>query len=341
MTDIDILIPVLNEENSLKECLESVVSFEIPEKTGVHIYVIDGMSEDRSREIIEDFRKKFSNITLLENPNRIQSSALNIGIKQSKSKFILRLDAHSSYPRDYLLKCHETMLRTNSDNVGGIAITEPGSNSYSALVVQSLTTHWFGVGNSGFRIGISEGEVDTVPYGFFNSDIFKKLGLFDERLVRAQDYEFNARIKQNGGKIWLNPNISFSYKNQSSFFNFLKKQIFLEAPYNAYMWYLAPYTFNVRHSITCFFSLGVIGGITLSSFSSIIKIIFIFVMGLYLLLSIYSSFMQAIRYRKVMHIFSLPFAFLLFHFLHGLGVIYGLLMILIKNSPVNKKNSIP
>ena len=115
--------------------------------------------------------------------------------------------------------------------------------------------------------------------------------------------------------------------------HFLKKQIFLEAPLQC-IWQF----FNVRHSITCF---SLCHRRPFSSFSSIIKIIFIFVMGLYLLLSIYSSFMQAIRYRKVMHIFSLPFAFLLFHFLHGLGVIYGLLMILIKNSPVNKKNSIP
>ena len=92
-------------------------------------------------------------------------------------------------------------------------ISEPGNDSYSAALVQSLTTHWFGVGDSGFRTNAKEGPSDTVPYGFFDKRIFKKIGLYDERLVRAQDYEMNNRIIKNNGLIWLNPKIFFYYNH--------------------------------------------------------------------------------------------------------------------------------
>ena len=168
---------------------------------------------------------------------------MNLIIKKGEGDYILRLDAHTIYDREYLKNCLETALRTNSDNVGGVLRTLPGSTSYSAKVVQALSTHPFGVGNSSFRIGAEEGSVDTVPFGFFKRSIFDKVGLFDERLLRAQDYELNRRIINYGGKIWLNPAIKAQYFNQPSLIKFFKKIFTLEAPYNAYMWYFAPYTF--------------------------------------------------------------------------------------------------
>ena len=336
MIKIDVLVPVFNEEAYLESCLLSINDFEVPDDVELMIYIIDGMSEDKSREIIETHYSNQMNIILLDNPKRIQSAALNKGIARGEGQYILRLDAHSSYPKNYLRLCLETMQRTKSSNVGGIVVTEPGSDSYSALIVQALTTHWFGVGNSGFRIGAEEGEANTVPYGFFDAEIFERIGSFDERLVRAQDYEFNCRIKENGGKIWLNPAIRISYKNQSSFFRFLKKQLYFEAPYNSYMWYLAPYTFNLRHSITGLFTFGFISGILLSKFSIFIEVIFLSVMALYGLLAIFSSFTQARKYKQKRHLLSLPFAFFSFHFIHGIGILYGLLLVLIKKSPVQK-----
>ena len=181
---------------------------------------------------------------------------------------------HSKYPRNYLKLCYETALRTGAENVGGLFITKPGGDNYQASLVQALTTHKFGIGNAGFRIGMPEGKTDTVPYGFYKKDIFSKIGFLDERLVRAQDYEFNRRIIKKGGIVWRNPDIHVHYYNQPTLFKFLIKQIKFEAPYNAYMWSLAPYTFAYRHAITGVFSAGVIGGILLSPCSLFIKNIF-------------------------------------------------------------------
>ena len=335
---VSILIPCRNEEKFVENCLKSVLSFKGLEIIDYEVLVIDGMSIDHTKEIIQTIITQFpaSEINIIDNPKKIQSAALNIGINRAKGDFILRLDAHSVYPQDYLIKLLETSLHTNADNVGGIINTYPFDNSYSARLVQALTTHKFGVGNSGFRVGAKEGLVDTVPYGFFRKEIFKKVGFFDERLVRAQDYEFNCRIRASGGKVWINPAIQLQYFNQPDLYSFLKKTFIWEAPFNAYMWYLAPYTFNLRHSITALFTSGVLIGGCLSLLSKYVFIAYTFIIAIYFFLAIISSIQQAFRFRNIFHIFTLPFSFFLFHSLHGAGILFGSFMLLIKQSPVQR-----
>lgn len=339
---IDILVPVLNESEYILNCLDSITRFKKPDDAIVNIIVVDGMSEDDTLEKIERFKENHSNIRILKNTNRIQSSALNIGIKASKANYIMRIDAHSIYPDDYLINCIETIRRTNADNVGGIAITESADDSLNAILVQAITTSIFGVGNSGFRIGANEGPADTVPYGFFRRASFDNFGLFDERLARAQDFELNSRIKKLGGIIWLNPKIYFRYFNQKSLFRFLKKQFILEAPYNAYMWYLAPYTFNFRHSITLFFSIGFIGGNVLLFFWPLffLNYLFVGIMIIYLTLSIYFARIQAKKYRVFLLYVLLPIGFFLFHLVHGLGIIQGIFQLIFRTAPIIRSNKL-
>ncbi len=333
---IDIIIPVFNEEKFIKKCLDAILSFEIPKDVECKIFIVDGGSNDQTLSILQSYLDNHLNLVLLHNIKKFQSYAMNLALKSSEADFIMRLDAHSIYPKNYLALCYETMRDKKVQNTGGIIETLPGSNSYGAQIVQALTTHKFGVGNSGFRTEFQGGYVDTVPFGFFTKEIFEEIGVFNESLVRAQDYEFNKRILKNGGKIWLNPEIKIKYFNQSSFLKFFKKQFFLEAPYNAYMWYLAPYTFAYRHAITGVFTLGFFGGLLLSPFNSYMKFIYISVLVLYALISLISAFQQAYRYNFFRHLIFLPFSFFCFHIIHGLGIIMGLIKILFKSSPVQK-----
>lgn len=333
---IDILIPVYNEESYIENCLKTVCDFEVPKNIEINIFLIDGGSNDMTINIIEKFISKKQNFFLLKNIHKTQAHAMNIGIRNSHGEFVMRLDAHSLYPKDYLKLCYETMQNVKADNIGGMIQTLPGADTYGAQVVQALTTHPFGVGDSGFRTNLSSGYVDTVPFGFFKRNIFEKIGLFNESLVRAQDYEFNKRILHNKGKIWLNPNIVIKYYNQSSFIKFLKKQFFYEAPYNSYMWYVAPYTFSYRHAITGLFTIGLIGGLIVAPFNIYIKIVYYFVLSLYLLMSVIASFQQSFRFKLLRHLLLLPLSFFSFHIFHGLGVIIGLIKILFKTAPIQK-----
>jgi len=332
---ISIIIPVRNEELFIENCIQSVLGFELPENILTEIIILDGMSNDKTVEILKT-RFNRENIKIMQNPGKIQSTALNMGIHISNGEYILRLDAHAKYPKDYLKKLIETSKRIDADNIGGVWKTNPGGTNYGAQIVQAITTHKFGIGNSNFRVGHKEGAVDTVPFGFYKRSTFDKIGNFDERLVRAQDYEFNRRIIKTGGIIWQNPKIIIDYYNQKFFNKFLKKQFLLEGPYNAYMWYLAPYTFSYRHLITPIFTAGIIFGLILSSVNYLLAYIYLSVLILYLLLALISGVQQAFRYRKFSFVFTLPFSFFLFHFIYGLGTLLGIIRLITKTSPIFK-----
>ena len=216
----------------------------------------------------------------------------------------------------------------------------PGADNYGAHVVQALTTHKFGVGNSGFRTGSKEGIADTVPYGFFKRSLVETTGFYNEQLVSGEDYEFNCRIRRSGGKVWLNPLIQVQYFNQPSLCQFYNKQFLREGHYNAYMWYLAPYTFAFRHAVPGVFSLGVIAGSALSIFSGFAFNIFIGVMMLYGVIAIISSVQQAFRYKKASFVFSLPLCFFGFHFSYGLGILSGITKIFLNIAPVKRSNKL-
>lgn len=334
-----IAIPIYNEEKYIISFLNSVLRFKIPNNVEVSVFLIDGMSNDGTRSLINNFIKDHKNFKLVDNPDRYQSQALNIIIKKYESDYIMRLDAHTIYPENYLMNCYSVSKKINAENVGGVLLTMQSLDRYESALVQALTTHSFGVGNSFFRTKNQfSKEVDTVPFGFFKTKVFKQIGLFDERLIRCQDYEFNRRIKLNGGKIWIDSNIISSYYNKPTLKQFYSKQFFKDAPYNPYMWYLAPYTFELRHAITGLFFSGLLIGGVLSYFFDFIMYIYVAVVLLYMILSILSSIQQSIRYRKILHVLILPFCFFTYHFIHGFGVIIGVIKLLFGIAPVQKNS---
>jgi glycosyltransferase involved in cell wall biosynthesis len=286
--------------------------------------------------LVSSFAKRDPRISLIDNPGRLQAQGLNVGIARAAGEWIMRLDAHAIYPPDYLRLCYETARRTGADNVGGGCTTLPGDSSFGAKVVQALTTHRFGVGNSGFRTSAPEGPRDTVPFGFFRRDVFNRAGLFDERLERAQDYEFNRRIARRGGTVHFSPTIRSTYYNLPSFLGFLKKQATKQGPFNAYMWYLAPYTFATRHAVTGLFALFFWSGAVLASTSPLLAAGYACVLLLYLALALISGIQQAVRFRDWRLALSLPPAFFLFHMVHGTGVLAGLARLALRASPVQR-----
>jgi glycosyltransferase involved in cell wall biosynthesis len=324
-----------NESEHIADCLVSILKFERPPGYGIEVLVIDGMSDDGTRDIVTRLALEHPEIRLLDNPRKITPCAFNTAIAHSRGDYILIFSSHAQYSATYLTESIETAHRTRAANVGGVFITLQNGTTYGASLVQALTTHKFGVGSS-FRTDMTEGPADTVSYGCYQRQIFDRLGRFDERLIRAQDYEYNRRIAHAGGLIWKNPRIQVFYYNQKSIAAFLRKQLRLEAPFNAYMWYLAPYAFAPRHAITGVFAAGFLGGLLLSPFYSWIAWPFLAVMGLYSLLAILSAIQQAFRFRQPLHALCLPLCFFLYHFIHGLGLLSGLVQLTFGRAPVQQ-----
>lgn len=177
----------------------------------MEVFVVDGMSTDGTREVVLTFKERHPFIQLLDNPKQIVPTALNIGIARSSGDIILRMDAHTIYPKEYVSRCVDYLFRYDVDNVGGVWVTMPGGPGIVAAAIAAALSSPFGAGDARFRIGAKAPQyVDTVPFGCYRRELFDRIGFFDEDLIRSQDSEFNFRIIKNGGKILLVPDI-FSY----------------------------------------------------------------------------------------------------------------------------------
>lgn len=182
-------------------------------KGDLEIILVDGMSKDRTREIVATYTAKYPFIRMIDNPERIAPCAMNRGIKEAKGNVIMRLDAHVYYPKNYFSLLVEKLNELpGAENVGALCNTLPVNDSITAQSIAAVLSSSFGMGNSHFRVGADkEMEVDTVPFGCFHRSIFDKVGLYDEELVRNQDDELNARIIKSGGKIYLIPQLVCEY----------------------------------------------------------------------------------------------------------------------------------
>lgn len=207
---ITVLIPCLNEENYIEDCVTSLINNN--KEIDFDILIIDGKSVDGTIPILNKLASNFSNVKWIENTRRTVPYALNLGILQSPSEFIIRVDAHCTYPLDYIATLVEHMSDPSVANVGGGWSSRPGAETAEAMVVCKVTADKFCVGNAQYRIGAEAPMfTDTVPFGCYRRSVFDDIGMFDEEMTRNQDDELNSRIVKNGGKILLLPNLEIIY----------------------------------------------------------------------------------------------------------------------------------
>lgn len=208
---VSIIIPCRNEEQYIGKCLDNIIMSTYPAER-LEILVVDGMSNDGTRERILPYTERYPFVRLIDNPMKITPAAMNAGIKNASGDIIIRADAHAAYPSDYVSKLVAWMERTGADNVGGVLVTRPGGEGRMAAAIAVAVLHPFGVGNFYFRIGTAKPRwVDTVPFGCWRKSVFARIGLFDEDLVRNQDDELNFRLLRAGGRLLLVPDIVVKY----------------------------------------------------------------------------------------------------------------------------------
>ena len=213
---VTVILPCRNEAAHISACLDSILGSAHPAER-LEVLVVDGMSDDGTRELIEQYAKTYPRIRMLDNPNRVVPTALNIGIRAATGDVIVRMDGHVVYPPEYIPRLVDALLADGADNVGGCLITLPSDGSPVAQAIAIAMSHPFGVGFARFRIGARDAQdVDTVPFGCFRRSLFKRVGLFDEELVRNQDDEFNHRIITKGGRVRLIPDVVCYYYARGS-----------------------------------------------------------------------------------------------------------------------------
>jgi|SRR5581483_812063 len=320
--ELSIIIPCRNEEQYIGPCLDSLLAGDYP-KDKLEVLIIDGGSTDRTGDILREYIKKFPFIRVLDNPKKITPVALNIGIKNARGSIIMRIDAHASYDKNYITECVKYLKEYNADNVGGVVWAEPIVPTLFAKAIARLYSHPFGVGYSFFRIGVIEPrETDTLFGGCYKREVFDKIGLFNENLVRSQDMEFNIRLKKAGGKILLLPNIVSYYHPRTTFKAFFKHNV-LDGQWAILPLRYVKTPFRLRHYVPLVFVVTLLVLSIASFYSWIFLIPLVGILGLYISLMIYFSFKTSLREKDARFMIIMPMAFMTRHFGYGIGEIIG------------------
>jgi len=319
---ISIIIPCYNEKEIIEKCLDSILMQDY-QKDRMEILVVDGMSTDGTRKIITDYANKHASLRMLDNPKQIVPTAMNIGIKSCAGQIIIRMDAHAQYPQDYVRKCVQYLKEYNVDNIGGICLTLPGAETMVAKAIALAVTSSFGVGNSLFRIGVKKPTlVDTVPFGCYRREVFDKIGLFDEDLVRNQDTEFNLRLKKAGGKILLVPDIASYYYARDTYSKLLK--MYLQYGYFRVLTLRkVGKVIGFRQLVPAIFVTSLMIWLLLSFFSEVFLFLFIAEFALYFIVNTFVSLSLAIKKKEILPFPLLIVAFLVSHFGFGFAYLGG------------------
>lgn len=331
---VSIIIPCRNEENYIKQCIDSFLNQSYPKEL-IEIIIADGMSTDNTRNIINEMSKEHNNIVLIDNKKFTAPAGMNLGIRKSKSDIIIIFGAHAYADKDFV---KENVLALANKEIGcaGGVITTVNDSIKGEAIAEAMSCP-FGVGNALFRYSDKEAFVDTVGFGAYDRNFIIDIGLFDEELVRNQDDELNFRVQKSGKKILLNPKIKSTYYSRGDFKK-LWRQYYQYGFWKVRVIQKHNKPASVRHLIPLMFVLFLLFGGIASIFSKLILGGYLLTILLYLILD--AIFSIKISKKKNFKLF--PYIFITFPILHisyGIGFILGLFNFYIfKSKNIEEKN---
>jgi glycosyltransferase involved in cell wall biosynthesis len=322
--EVSLVIIALNEEKSLPKLLQDIQS-QTFEHDKIEIILVDGMSEDRTRSIMEDFAQTydFYDIICQNNPKIIQASGWNTGIQHSTGKVIIRLDAHARLPEDFIEKCI-AYIKQGHDICGGKVKNYVPEKTKWSLVVNMAEDSMFGGSIAAFRHKDEAGYVDTLAFAACKREIFEKIGSFNEKLLRTEDNEMHYRMRKAGYKFYYTPDI-MSYRETRPTFKKLLRQKYLNGYWVGLTVKICPKCFSIYHFVPLMFVLGIVGT-TICSCMGLWQLAAV-MWGLYglfdVVMSVASCFAGA---EKSIYCLMLPILFLVLHVGYGLGTLKGILL---------------
>jgi succinoglycan biosynthesis protein ExoA len=329
MPEVSVIVPCYNEEATICMLLDSL-SLQTFAGQNIEIIISDGMSTDRTRAEIRAWQEEHKdvNIRIVDNPNKNIPSGLNRAIQSAQGEFLVRLDAHSIPNEDYIEKSVNALKEGRGDNVGGIWRIVPGNDNLIARSIAAAAAHPLGVGGVQYRIGGQAQSVDTVPFGAFHLKLVKRIGLYDETLLSNEDYEYNARIRNEGGVVWFDPEIQSKYISRSTFRD-LARQYWRYGYWKFQMLWRYPKTIRLRQGLPPLFLLILLFLIVLSLFFYpaiwILSLVILFYTSALLVAGIQS----ALKYGSSSMLVGVPFAILVMHFSWGSAFLWSFIKTLI------------
>lgn len=329
---VSIIVPCYNEEATIGHLLDSILAQTYPREQ-MELIISDGMSTDRTREVIAAFQKEHADLVVrvMENSVRTIPSGLNQAIRESRGGIIVRLDAHSIPIPEYVELCVSAHQSGKGDNVGGAWEIHAGAETWMAESISFAAAHPLGAGDAQYRLNAKAGAVDTVPFGSFRRGLIDKIGGFDETLLANEDYEFNTRVRESGGTVWLEPSIRSVYFSRDTFGK-LALQYWRYGFWKFKMLRRYPQTLRWRQALPPAFVSSLITLIVLSLWIVFMRYILAVLLFIYVISLGLAGLKLAIEKQKGFLLWGLPLAITTMHFAWGAGFLWsGILSMFKKN----------
>ncbi|MEA2309181.1 MAG: succinoglycan biosynthesis protein ExoA [Thermoleophilaceae bacterium] len=259
--DASVLIPVLNEERYIRD---TVAAMQAQRFDGsVEFLFMDGRSADRTKAILEELSTADSRIRVFDNPGRSSTAGLNVGLRNARGEYIVRMDAHTFYPEDYIARGVERLRRGDVVWVAGPQVPY-GTGRWSRRVALALGS-WFGTGGSARwgadANGGGERELDTGVFaGLWHRATVEEHGGWDEGWPINQDSELAARVLRAGGRIVSLPELGARYVPRDSLSG-LARQYWRYGNYRAKTASRHPESLDPRHLFAPGVALAVVGSV--------------------------------------------------------------------------------
>ncbi|MCC6261616.1 MAG: glycosyltransferase family 2 protein [Anaerolineales bacterium] len=322
---VSIIVPCYNEEKTIHYLLSAVYAQTYP-RIQIELIISDGNSTDSTAAVISAFAREHADLKIrqIENSRRTIPSGLNQAIRESRGEIIIRLDAHSIPVPEYVARCVQAHQEQKGDNIGGVWEIRPGAQTWIAEAIAFAAAHPLGVGDALYRLNAKAGAVDTVPFGSFRRSLVERIGLFDETLLANEDYEFNARIRETGGVVWLDPSLRSVYFSRSDLGK-LARQYWRYGFWKLRMLRRYPQTLRWRQALPPLFVLSLLTLSVLSLWVAPVIYLLMAQMLVYILVLMAAGAKLAFQKKKAFLVLGLPLAITTMHLAWGTGFLWSAL----------------
>jgi glycosyltransferase involved in cell wall biosynthesis len=290
----------------------------------MEVLVVDGLSTDGTRAIVEDLAAHDPRVRLVDNPGGTTPLALNRGLAVARGTVIARVDAHTDLDADYLPRCVAALASHDADAVGGVMITVARSAGVVGRAIVAALSHRFGVGRSAFRTGARAPRwVDTVFNACYRRELFDRVGSFNSHLARGQDMEFHRRVAAAGGRMLLLPDVACRYWARSDLAGFWRHN------WQNGVWAVLPFLYSHgapvrgRHLVPMAFAAVLLLASAMAPFATLGRVVLALLGVTYLLAATVASIDAGRRRRDWAIVSVLPLMFATLHVAYGLGSLWG------------------
>lgn len=320
---VSVIVPCYNEQATIRDLLINLYHQDYPLQA-MEIIISDGMSSDETRNIIKQFHINHPELEILivDNEQRTIPAGLNRALEAARGRYIVRLDAHSSPAPDYISRSIQALKAGKGDNIGGVLDIKPGADSWVAESIARAAGHPLGVGDARYRTGSDARVVDTVAYGTYRASLVDEIGSYDESLLANEDYEFNVRLRQAGGTVWLDPEIQATYVARPNL-RALARQYWRYGYWKLRMLLRYPGTFRWRQLSGAFVLTWIVLGL-LSVWFIFARWLIMIEACIYVLALLSAGVEASINDRKAYHLLGVPLAIGTMHFSWGSGFLWSL-----------------